>query len=224
MVNGHTIQENVWWLAKDKIVIISIALIRQWDCSSPGDQCHGGFSNLVSCCMRQMILQKRWQLHLISVSPFQQPRKQMHATHVWKAICAVTLWILWKYRCKRWYNYSIIPLLSDILSELWESLLAVVCGQYDNMLGSSEVVLKKRKKILQLWRMLPSVHGLLSRTVLEISSPLVLAPIISFVYNTLWLYICSIPTLFLILMKEIFWGKRRSNEIAFKPWVVEIAF
>ena len=123
--------------------------------------------------------------HLSFVSPFQQPRKQMHATHVWKAICTVTLWILWKYRCKRRYNYSIIPLLSDILSELWESLLAVVCGQYDNMLGSSEVVLKKRKKILQLWRMLPSVHGLLSRTVLEISSPLVLAPIISFVYNTL---------------------------------------
>ena len=92
--------------------------------------------------------------HLITVSPFQQPRKQMRATHVWKIVSTITLWILWKYRCKRRYD-SIIPLLSDILPELWGSLLAVVRGQYDNMPGSSEVVLKNRKKLLQLWRKLP---------------------------------------------------------------------
>ena len=85
--------------------------------------------------------------HLISVSLFQQPRKQMCVAHVWKTVSTITLWTLWKYRCKRRYD-SIIPLLSDILPELWESLLAVVRGQYDNMSGSSEVVLKKRKKLL----------------------------------------------------------------------------
>ena len=73
--------------------------------------------------------------HLVSISPFQQPHKKMHATHVWKTIFKVTLWILWKYRCKRRYD-SIIPLLSDILPELWRSLLAVVHGQNENMLGS----------------------------------------------------------------------------------------
>ena len=56
-----------------------------------------------------------------------------------------TLWIIWKYRCKRQYD-SITPRLSNILSDLWESLWAVVRGQYDIMHGFSEVVLKKRKR------------------------------------------------------------------------------
>ena len=80
-----------------------------------------------------------------------------------------------KYHCKRPYDY-IIPLLSDILSELWGSLLAVVWGQYDNMLGSSEVVLKEE---------VASALSLLSKTVKEISSPMVLALTNSFVCNTL---------------------------------------
>ena len=87
--------------------------------------------------------------HLISVSPFQQPRKQMHATQVWKTVSTARLWTLWKYQCKRRYD-SIAPLLSDILLELWDNLLAVVRGQYDNMSVPSKVVLKKRKKLLQL--------------------------------------------------------------------------
>ena len=32
-------------------------------------------------------------IHLITVSPFQQPHKQMCATHVWKTISTITLWI-----------------------------------------------------------------------------------------------------------------------------------
>ena len=72
----------------------------------------------------------------------------------------VTLWTLWKYRCKRRYD-SIIPLLSDILLKLWESLLGVVGGQYDNMSGPSKVVLKKRKKITAVMEEVASIHGLL---------------------------------------------------------------
>ena len=78
----------------------------------------------------------------------------IYPTQIWKTVSTVTLWTLWKYRCKRRYD-SIVPLLSDILLELWDNLLAVVRGQYDNMSGPSEVVLKKRKKLLQLWRKLP---------------------------------------------------------------------
>ena len=137
--------------------------------SSLGDQRYGGFSAPISCCMRQMIPLEAMTVinrHLISVSPFQQPGKQMCATHVWKTVSKVTLWILWKYRSKRRYD-SIISLLSDILPELWESLLDIVRGKYDNMSGSSEVVLKKRKKVLQLWRKLPlftvSSQGLVSK-------------------------------------------------------------
>ena len=132
--------------------------------ASLGDQQYGGFS--------------------IPISPFQQPRKQMRATHVWKIMSTITLWILWKYRFKRRHE-SIIPLLSDILPEFWGSLLALVLGQYNNMPGSSEVVLKKRKKIIAIMEEVAFVHSLFSRTVMEISSPMVLALTISFVYNTL---------------------------------------
>ena len=73
--------------------------------------------------------------HLIIVSPFQQPRKQMHAAHVWKIVSIVTLWILWKYCRKRLYE-SIIPPLRYIVGNMEELI-----GGCDNMLGSSEVVL-----------------------------------------------------------------------------------
>ena len=53
-----------------------------------------------------------------------------------------------RHRSKRRYD-AITPLISDILRKLWESLLVVVCGQYDNMPGSLEVVLKKRRNLLQ---------------------------------------------------------------------------
>ena len=87
----------------------------------------------------------------------------------------VTLWILWKYRCKRQYD-SIIPLLSYILPELWENLLAVVFGQYDTIAW---------EKITAVMEEATVVHGLLSRTNLELPSPLVIAPTISFVHSTL---------------------------------------
>ena len=86
--------------------------------------------------------------------------------------------------------------------------MAVVCGQYDNMSGSSEVT-KKRKKNTIVLEAVASVHDLLSRSDLEISSPLVLALTISFVYNSL----CSstfgsLLALFLIVMKENFLEKK----------------
>ena len=53
------------------------------------------------------------------------------------------------------------------------------------MTGASEVVLKKRKKITAIIEEVASVNNLLSSADMEISSPLVLALTISFVYNTL---------------------------------------
>ena len=54
-----------------------------------------------------------------------------------------------------------------------------------------------------------SIHNLLSRTDMEISSPMVLALTISFVYNTFLCTFCSPMALFLILMKEIFLEKKK---------------
>ena len=45
--------------------------------------------------------------------------------------------------------------LSDVLLEIWENLLVVVRGQYDNMQGSLDTVNKRRKKLLHLWKKLP---------------------------------------------------------------------
>ena len=70
--------------------------------------------------------------HLISVSPSQQPWKQMRATHVWKTVSTITLWTLWKYRCKRQYN-SIIPFLLDVFPELWESFIGGSVWALGNM-------------------------------------------------------------------------------------------
>ena len=89
-------------------------------------------------------------MRLISISLFQQPQKQVRSVEVWKTVTTVTLWVLWKCRRSRLYDATNLG-PSDVLLEIWEKLLAVVCGQYDNIHGSLENVNKRRKKILHLW-------------------------------------------------------------------------
>ena len=52
-------------------------------------------------------------------------------------------------------KYGIYHCFSDVLLEIWENLVAVVRGQYDNMHGSPETVNKRKKKLLHLWKKLP---------------------------------------------------------------------
>ena len=91
---------------------------------------------------------------LISVTPFQQPRKQMRSVQIWKTVTTITLWVLWKCRCSRLYDAAKFG-IPEVLFEIWETLLTVVRGQYDNMSGSPENILKKRMKLLHLWRKVP---------------------------------------------------------------------
>ena len=70
----------------------------------------------------------------------------MNCVQILKTVSTIILWVLWKYRCNRLYDGVDIH-LSDVLFELWENLLAVVRGQYDNMQGSPDTVNKKRKKV-----------------------------------------------------------------------------
>ena len=58
-----------------------------------------------------------------------------------------------KGRCTRLYDAVDIH-LSYVLLEVWENLLVVFRGQYDNMHGSLETVNKRRKKLLHLWKKL----------------------------------------------------------------------
>ena len=91
---------------------------------------------------------------LISVSPFQQPRKQMRSVQIWKTVTRITLWVLWKCRWNRLYDAATLG-LPEVLLEIWETLLTVVHGQYDNMFGSLENIHKKRMKLIRLWRKVP---------------------------------------------------------------------
>ena len=88
---------------------------------------------------------------LILVSPFPQPWKQVWSAQVWKTMTTITLWALW---CNRLYDV-VDQCLLDVLLEIWENLLVVVHNQYDNMQGSPEIVNKRRKKLLHLWKKLP---------------------------------------------------------------------
>ena len=71
-----------------------------------------------------------------------------------KTMTTITLWALWKCRCN-WRYDAIYQCLSDVLREIWENLVAVVRGQYDNMQGSPETVNKRKKKLLHIWKKLP---------------------------------------------------------------------
>ena len=86
--------------------------------------------------------------------PHQLPRKQVGSVEVWKPVTNVMLWAFWKCQCSRLYDAAYIH-LSDVLLEIWENLLVVVRGQYDNMWGSPKTVNKRRKKLLHLWKKLP---------------------------------------------------------------------
>ena len=83
---------------------------------------------------------------LILVSPFQQPRKHMRSIHIWKTVTTVTLWVLWKCRCSRLYDATNLGSL-DVLLEIWETLLTVVCGHYDNMYGSPKLFIREGQSI-----------------------------------------------------------------------------
>ena len=63
-------------------------------------------------------------------------------------------WALWTYRCNQLYDAANIH-LSYVLLEIWENLLAIIRGQYDNIHCSLEPVNKRRKNLLPLWKKLP---------------------------------------------------------------------
>ena len=60
-------------------------------------------------------------------------------------------------RCNRLYDATCLR-FSDVLLEVWENLLAVVCGQYDHMDGSLENVNKRKQKFLYYTENCPSLQ------------------------------------------------------------------
>ena len=75
---------------------------------------------------------------LVLVSPFQQPRKHVWPIQIWKTMNTITLWH------NRLCDATNIH-LSYVLLEIWENLLVVVRGQYDNMHGSIETWTREGK-------------------------------------------------------------------------------
>ena len=79
----------------------------------------------------------------------------------------VILWVLRKCRCSRIYDASHLGSL-DVLLKIWETLLIVVCGQYDNMYGSPENVHKRRTKLLHFMEEVSPLCNVRSRASMEL--------------------------------------------------------
>ena len=94
---------------------------------------------------------------LILVSPFQQPRMQMQPCQIWKTVTTITLWALWKYWCNRLYDAVDIH-LSNVLFEIWENLLAIINGQYDNTQGSQILWTRKGKSFFTYGKSCPCLQ------------------------------------------------------------------
>ena len=154
--------------------------------------------------------------HLISSLPFQQPPKQVQAAHIWRTISTTTLWTLWKTSCRRLYDLATIVLL-DVLSEIWDNLLAIVRGQYDTMHGSSKNINKRRKKLLQAMENVAAIHPIFSMVALELSTSLDLIRLLcQCTYNIVSLQPnvhCSLRAFLLILQKKIFSEKRCKTKL-----------
>ena len=104
---SYSLAQHVWNIAISLFLTINAVFLFSWGSTVFGVLHSNLLLYKVDDAPKAMTVINQ---HLILVPPFQQPRKQLYATHVWKTVSTVTLWILWKYHCKRRYD-SIIPLL-----------------------------------------------------------------------------------------------------------------
>ena len=98
-----------------------------------------------------------------------------------------------------WFHNS--SFLRYIVGTMGE-FIGVVRGHYDTMSGFSEVVLKKRKKLLQLWKKLHLFTISSQGSIWKYHHPWPSLLYIALSDRTF----CSLSVFFLILMKEIFGG------------------
>ena len=77
----------------------------------------------------------------------------MQSVQIGKTMTTITLWALWKYQWPTlWYNkHSSLRCVAWDMGELAGSSPC----QYDNMQGSPDIVKKRWKQLLHLWKTLP---------------------------------------------------------------------
>ena len=66
----------------------------------------------------------------------------------------LTLWILWKQRCRRVFsNQTAHP--TRLMQEIWSEIVATLKSQYDGLKGDSDGVERQRIAFIQQWSSSP---------------------------------------------------------------------
>ena len=70
----------------------------------------------------------------------------------------ITLWILWKRRCRRVFsNQTAHPIM--LMQEIWSEVVATLKSQYDGLKGGSDGVERQRLAFIQQWSSSPFLES-----------------------------------------------------------------
>ena len=73
---------------------------------------------------------------------------------VLELVSPITLWILWKQRCRRVFsNQTAHP--TRLMQEIWSEIVATLKSQYDGLKGDSDGVERQRIAFIQQWSSSP---------------------------------------------------------------------
>ena len=77
---------------------------------------------------------------------------------VLELVSPITLWILWKQRCRRVFsNQTAQPTM--LLQEIWSESVATLKSQYDSLKGGSDGVERQRIAFIQQWSSSPFLES-----------------------------------------------------------------
>ena len=77
---------------------------------------------------------------------------------VLELVSPITLWILWKQRCRRVFsNQTAHP--TRLMQEIWSEIVATLKRQYDGLKGGSDGVERQRMAFIQQWSSSPFLES-----------------------------------------------------------------
>ena len=77
---------------------------------------------------------------------------------VLELVSPITLWILWKQRCRRVFSNQIAH-PTRLLQEIWSETVATLKSQYDGLKGDSDGVERQRIAFIQQWSSSPFLES-----------------------------------------------------------------
>ena len=78
---------------------------------------------------------------------------------VLELVSPITLWILWKQRCRRvFFNQIVQPIV--LMQEIWSEVVATLKSQYDGLKDDSDGVERQRLAFIQQWSSSPFIESM----------------------------------------------------------------